>query len=777
MSTPTTTINTTSTTASSSTRAITMDGYHQLQQKRALERQKEQEKQKKQQKTTLSSPLPPATEATPGSVRAQVSDTSALLEGSGGGEGGGKGGRQQSQLNGAKSTSTAATAGTVIDGNETPTSGNALIKTAGTSTIGTNVYANGAPHHSRKTPNAPTAVTGTGTGTGAGAGAGTGGATSPPTPVSGGTVIAAHKGTAPKGPKAIHAIELIRIAGEILQFPPVTIGTSLVYYHKYRAYLHQAYKRGERDNEATKADEYLFATACLHLACKCTEVSRKVRDLVNVTYRVMNPNQPVLSLSTSANTGSKSTDNSTTLDPIVPTTTHTSSSNTTTGPGSTTTGVATTGSIASSTVPATTATATNQQPQLAYPTAPPPTAQTYWFIRDSLLTTELMLLRILQFDLDIALPFSDVLRIYKGMGMVFTPTDEEASHIYPEASNFDVFLPALTNLQQHPHTNAFGGGQHGSSSNSSSSATTPNHRSNSTPLFSNSSLSPSGSNLAPFSGHQHHHHPNIHPTLSALVQISITFCIDALCSSTIALHSSSRALAMGSIYLAIRSAGLELPMPFEDWCFAWGRNMIATGFGGVVVVSAPGAGSGAVSSSSAAGVVASMSSTPGVTGGIGVGGPGVGTGTSASLLAGVLGATTTTTIGGGGGAVVSGTNGLLGLTTSTNNSLFVAIDHRPPPGEANMFMEGLEMTATVVDGGVSGSRDFSGGMAKGGGSDTIYSQNDSPQLSNIHSPAVVGLEDGTEGASTTMFTQPPQPLTIVDEVRKVVQELGSFYTN
>lgn len=42
-----------------------------------------------------------------------------------------------------------------------------------------------------------------------------------------------------------------------MRSPPATIGTSLVYYHKYRAYLHQAHRRGERDNEAFRADEYV----------------------------------------------------------------------------------------------------------------------------------------------------------------------------------------------------------------------------------------------------------------------------------------------------------------------------------------------------------------------------------------------------------------------------------------------------------------------------------------------------------------------------------------
>ncbi|KAG0036798.1 hypothetical protein BGZ82_003703 [Podila clonocystis] len=618
---------------STTTKAITMDGYR----KRALERQREQEKQKKHQKTDPTTPstisVHPHTPAGPGLPPLNEHP------------------QQQPVDKVINLTSAEASAG--------------ASNKAGGATASANGHNH---HHHRKAPSSQAPRT-----------------TSPPTSVSGGSVSTpSHKSAGPKGPKAIHAIELIRIAGEILQFPPATIGTSLVYYHKYRAYLHQAYKRNERDNEATKADEYLFATACLHLACKCTEVSRKVRDLVNVTYRVMNPNQPVLSLSTATK---PTEDNSTTLDSIPPL-------------------------------------SNNQQQPLTYPTAPPPTAQTYWTIRDSLLTTELMLLRILQFDLDVALPFSDVLRIYKGMSMVFAPTDEEAAQMYPDASNFDVFLPSLHQHHQHHH------GHSGSSSSTPNKHGTPSS-SLSAPL---SSLPNSGPHLAA--------HIGIHPTLSALVQISITFCIDALCSSTIALNSSSRALAMGAIYLAIRSAGLELPLPFEEWCYAWGRPMISAGFG----IPAPGGGGTASGS-----------------GGYGMGPGGSIAGSSTGGAGGVSGG--------------AGMNGLLGLATT---SLFVS-SPRPQQGDGG-YMDGLELSSETVSGGGSLGSAAGGGSGSSGagagalnGNDSIHSQNDSPQLlSNTLSPALLtgSAMDGLDGPVTQ-----PQPMTIVDEVRKVVQELGSFYTH
>ncbi|KAG9065170.1 hypothetical protein KI688_002492 [Linnemannia hyalina] len=667
--------------------SITMDVYHQLQQKRLLERQQQESLKQQQQQQQ------------PQSQQSQAQDTANYFsqDGQSANPYEQQQGKQPSleTLEQIVSIVQATTPALPIVSTQThllpmpgPDLANIIFGTtpaAATASVGTNAESDNLVGSAKA---ATTATSNGHSGTGSnshqhrkGAGGASGSQTqsqsqqprtsSPPTPASGSS-SGAQKTPATKGPKAIHAIELIRIAGEILQFPPATIGTSLVYYHKYRAYLHQAYKRGERDNEAFRADEYLFATACLHLACKCTEVSRKVRDLVNVTYRVMNPGQPALSLSTKVN------DNS--------------------------------GSSSSSQQP---------QQQNTHSIAPPPTAATYWHIRDSLLTTELMLLRILQFDLDVSLPFSDVLRIYKGMGMVFSPTDEEAANLYPHASNFDVFLPAAQNQQQQPsHPSSMSPSKHGAPA-----------------LPSSSSIASAMSNPTP--------HTGIHPTLSALVQISTTFCIDALCNSNIALHSSSRALAMGSIYLAIRSAGLDLPLPFEEWCYAWGRPMIATGFG----------------------IQVAGTSGPG---GVGMGNSGVGTG-------------------------VSGVNGIMGLTSGTNN-LFVSSPR--PTSDSASYMEGLELSSSQSgsgnsngNGGGAGGATVGAGGASGSngniGQDPVYSQTHSPLLNSNNnnnnnaqstsSPSVRASVDNLHGSQDSAI--PQQPMTIVDEVRKVVHELGNFYTH
>ncbi|KAF9189275.1 hypothetical protein BGZ51_009722 [Haplosporangium sp. Z 767] len=627
--------------------AITMDVYQQLQQKRLLERQKQEQlkqEQQQQQPTQGSSVHPgrtadvhgfqpvhpyenPATqpslealEQIVSIVQATVPATSVLPSQP-----------QQVQMPGPDLANIIFGSVPLTNGPDTGSAANTAVKTGATAVNG-HVGSISRDQHRKSAGGISSSQSQPHT-------------SSSPTPVSV-SASGAQKNVNVKGQKAIHAIELIRIAGEILQFPPATIGTSLIYYHKYRAYLHQAYKRGERDNEATKADEYLFATACLHLACKCTEVSRKVRDLVNVTYRVMNPGQPVLSLSTKPDDEGPST-----LDPL-----------------------------------STSGTSSQQSTQHTYPTAPPPTAATYWHIRDSLLTTELMLLRILQFDLDVSLPFGDVLRIYKGMGMVFSPTDDEAAQLYPNASNFDVFLPALQQQKHHHPSNTsstWSPSKHGAPPSSSSSSSAPSF------------------NSAP--------HTGIHPTLSALAQISTTFCVDALCSSNIALNSSSRALAMGSIYLAIRSIGLELPLPFEEWCHAWGRPMIAAGFGVQANMSGPGAG-----------------------------------------------------IGAGVAAGVSGVNGIMGLASGANN-LFVS---SPRPSNDNAsFMEGLELTGSLPGTNGISTRD------------SIYSQTQSPVVNHSQpSSSLPASIDSSQAQQDHSGVALHAPMTIVDEVRKVVQELGSFYT-
>ncbi|KAF9163695.1 hypothetical protein DFQ26_002256 [Actinomortierella ambigua] len=546
-----------------------------------------------------------------------------------------------------------------------------------------------------------------------------------------------------KTPRAIHAIELIRIAGEILQLPPTTIGTALIYYHKYRAYLHQAMRRGDKDNEAFKADEYLFATACLHLACKCTEVSRKVRDLVNVTYRVMNPNQPVLSLSTKP--GAEEAAAAAAVEQAA------NASQAGTGAGAEGAGDGS---------------QTQSQPAPphtfpVFPNAPPPTVTTYWHIRDSLLTTELMLLRILQFDLDVPLPFNDILRTFKGMGSVFEPSEEEAAHLYPHASSFDVFLPNLIKGQHHHRhdrnqspkglqppgaSNSPSGGGSNSMASTTLSSSSP---SSSSPHVGGSLVSGSGGSLEP--------HQGVHPALSAMVQMAMTFCIDALCSSAIALHCSSRAMALGATYLAIRAVGLELPMPFEEWCYAWGRPSVLQAFGvdhhphlhhhvplsngrgGSMMING-GSGAGSPRTGTSTGVTMMMPGSDGdMTASSGTG-TNAKSGSSSSNSATTT--TTTTTSAGVGGAGSAGGGGGGGASHLSSTTLFAPL----PPGMLKRSSAHVPVTGEGSGSSKTGSPLFSG----------------DPQ--QAHTP----------GSSPR---QPPAPMTIVEEVQRVVQELASFYTH
>jgi len=61
----------------------------------------------------------------------------------------------------------------------------------------------------------------------------------------------------------VSALTDAQLVSLFINSPPATVGTALIYYHKYRAYLYQSIKKGERDNEASKADEYVRMTGSI----------------------------------------------------------------------------------------------------------------------------------------------------------------------------------------------------------------------------------------------------------------------------------------------------------------------------------------------------------------------------------------------------------------------------------------------------------------------------------------------------------------------------------
>ncbi|KAI8147477.1 hypothetical protein BJV82DRAFT_348124 [Fennellomyces sp. T-0311] len=85
------------------------------------------------------------------------------------------------------------------------------------------------------------------------------------------------------------SIHYLRQAGAMLELPVRTTATAIMYYHQFNRFmlLNKGGKPSRNDRFVDESlplntSEELLTTTCLHLACKATDVPRKVRDLVNV---------------------------------------------------------------------------------------------------------------------------------------------------------------------------------------------------------------------------------------------------------------------------------------------------------------------------------------------------------------------------------------------------------------------------------------------------------------------------------------------------------------
>ncbi|RUS15159.1 cyclin-like protein [Endogone sp. FLAS-F59071] len=149
------------------------------------------------------------------------------------------------------------------------------------------------------------------------------------------------------------AITFIRETSAMLQLPLQTIGTTLLYYHRYHEFMRRLTSEKpiapEEEAECLQIEETLLATTCIHVACKTTETPRKIRDVINVGHRFLHPKEPTLDIS-----------------------------------------------------------------------------ETYYGLRSSLITSELVLLRALGYELDAELPFGWALKVIRGtalIGAAFNPQE------------------------------------------------------------------------------------------------------------------------------------------------------------------------------------------------------------------------------------------------------------------------------------------------------------------------------------------------------------------
>ncbi|KAI7866394.1 hypothetical protein BDF14DRAFT_1812755 [Spinellus fusiger] len=191
-------------------------------------------------------------------------------------------------------------------------------------------------------------------------------------------------------------------------------------------------------------NEELLATTCLHLACKATDIPRKVRDLVNVGYRYYHLEGPMLQVD-----------------------------------------------------------------------------ENYFKMRSSLVTSELLLVRTLGYNLEVELPFAFCLNTLRGMGSV------------------QFFGQGTTAFRRN-------GPRNGPSM----------------------SMSTPGWQKEVWRRMEY----EMDSELSAVARLSWMFLWDSICSPKLSMHHSVPGVALGCLYLALRTSNADLPMTMSEWVDMWGAS-------------------------------------------------------------------------------------------------------------------------------------------------------------------------------------------------------------
>ncbi|KAI7890028.1 cyclin-like protein [Mucor mucedo] len=237
------------------------------------------------------------------------------------------------------------------------------------------------------------------------------------------------------------AIQFLRQTSSMLDLPIRTTATAVVYFHRFNVFMSNQEKNIHVDGsinaqDALYTNEELLTTTCLQLACKATEVPRKVRDLVNVGYRYYHPNSTTLNVN-----------------------------------------------------------------------------ESYFRMRSSLVTSELLLVRALGFDLEIELPFAYCLNVLRGLGSVrYFITDE-----------------ARKQSKRHHHH-------------------------------------PAQKEIWKRMEH------DMDPEMSTIARLAWMYVWDSLCSPKIALTHSIPGIGLGCLYLALRTSNVEMSMSMNEYVDLWGAS-------------------------------------------------------------------------------------------------------------------------------------------------------------------------------------------------------------
>ncbi|KAI8636386.1 hypothetical protein BD408DRAFT_426202 [Parasitella parasitica] len=191
------------------------------------------------------------------------------------------------------------------------------------------------------------------------------------------------------------------------------------------------------EEDVLHQNEELLTTTCLQLACKATEVPRKVRDIVNVGHRYYHPKGTTLNVD-----------------------------------------------------------------------------ENYFRMRSSLVTSELLLVRALGFDLEVELPFAYCLNVLRGLGSIrYFRADETKK----------------TNKRHHSHT-------------------------------------------AQQKEVWKKMENDMDPEMSTIARLAWMYVWDSLCSPKIASTHSIPGIGLGCLYLALRTAEVEMSMSMSEYVDMWGAS-------------------------------------------------------------------------------------------------------------------------------------------------------------------------------------------------------------
>ncbi|KAI9021003.1 hypothetical protein CLU79DRAFT_208560 [Phycomyces nitens] len=143
-------------------------------------------------------------------------------------------------------------------------------------------------------------------------------------------------------------------------------------------------------------------------------------------------------------------------------------------------------------------------------------------MRSSLVTSELLLVRTLDYNLEVELPFAFCLNTLRGMGSV------------------QFFGQSTTAFRRH------------SSKNGPVSAP----------------MSAPGWQKEVWRRMEY----EMDPELSAVARLSWMFLWDSICSPKLSMTHSVPGIALGCLYLALRTSNADLPMTMSEWVDMWGAS-------------------------------------------------------------------------------------------------------------------------------------------------------------------------------------------------------------